>query len=56
MKRNDLISHLNKLGATFKEGTKHTKVYLNGKQTTIPRHRELNEFTAETILKQLDVK
>lgn len=56
IKRNDLISYLQSLGATFKEGGKHTKVYLNGKQTTIPRHTEIKENTAKAILKQLDVK
>lgn len=56
IKRNDLISYLQSLGATFKQGGKHTKVYLNGKQTTIPRHTEIKKGTAEGILKQLDVK
>ncbi len=55
MKRNDLITQLEELGAIFKEGGKHTKVYLNGKQSTIPRHREIKENTAKSILKQLEV-
>lgn len=53
MKYHDLIKLLHKQGATFKEGTKHTKAYLNGKQTTIPRHKEVNEITAKNIIKQL---
>ena len=43
MKYTDLIKELEAQGATFKEGSKHTKVYLNGKQTTILRHREVKE-------------
>lgn len=53
MKHKDLISLLNEQGATFKEGSKHTKVYLNGKQTTIPRHTEIKENVAKAIIKQL---
>ncbi|RKR45897.1 type II toxin-antitoxin system HicA family toxin [Paraburkholderia sp. BL17N1] len=45
-------------GATFKEGSNHTKVYPNGKQTTLPRHpsAELKEGTRRAILKQLGLK
>jgi len=45
-------------GATFKEGSNHTKVYLNGKQTTLPRHRgqEIGEGLRQAILKQLGLK
>ncbi len=56
MKYTDLIKELEAQGATFKEGSKHTKVYLNGKQTTILRHREVKEMTAKAIKKQLEVK
>ena len=56
MKRNDLIQQLEALGAEFKEGRKHTKVYLNGKQTTIPRHKEIKEGTARATKKQLDIE
>ncbi|WP_128585363.1 type II toxin-antitoxin system HicA family toxin [Paraburkholderia kirstenboschensis] len=44
--------------ATFKEGAAHTKVYLNGKQTTVPRHPStgLKEGTRRAILKQLGFK
>lgn len=49
-----LASH----GATFKEGKKHTKVYLNGRQTTLPRHssREIGEGLRQSIIKQLGLK
>lgn len=45
-------------GATFSEGGKHTKVYCNGKQTTLPRHgsREISEGTRLAILKQLGLR
>ena len=44
------------LGATFKQGSKHTKVYLNGKQTTIPTHKEISEQLVKLIMKQLGIK
>jgi len=45
-------------GATFVEGAGHTKVYLKGKQTILPRHpsKELKEGTRRAILKQLNLK
>lgn len=47
---------LKRLGARFEQGSKHTKVYLNGKQTTLPRHREISDRLADLILKQLGLK
>lgn len=55
MKRLDFIKELKELGATFGEGSKHQKVYLNGKQSTIPRHNEIKNFTAKEIRKQLGI-
>lgn len=45
------------LGATFVEGGKHTKVYLNGRQAVLPRHpsQELGEGLRKAIMKQLDL-
>ncbi|MDZ4067035.1 MAG: hypothetical protein U1E06_09295 [Tabrizicola sp.] len=43
-------------GATFEEGKKHTKVYFEGRQTTIPRHKEIPDTLAKLILKQLGIK
>lgn len=40
-------------GAVFKEGGKHTKVYLNGRQCTLPRHKEIPDQLAKVILRQL---
>lgn len=44
------------LGARFEEGKKHTKVYYEGKQTIIPRHKEIPDTLAKLILKQLGIK
>jgi predicted RNA binding protein YcfA (HicA-like mRNA interferase family) len=58
MKRADLIRHLERNGCTFlREGGKHT-VYVNrdkGKSSTVPRHREINEFLARKICRDLEV-
>ena len=45
-------------GAVFVEGAKHTKVYLNGLQTMLPRHgsAEIGEGLRRAILRQLKVK
>lgn len=57
MKQTELVRWLADKGATFKEGSKHTKVYLNGKQTTIPRHpgKEIDNDFVKEIKKQLNV-
>lgn len=58
MKRIDLIRHLEQHGCTFhREGAKHT-VCLNRakrKSSTAPRHREINEFLAREICRDLEV-
>ncbi len=58
MKRNDLIKHLEKNGCEFlREGKKHT-VYISRKKlksSTIPRHREINDFLAKKICKDLEI-
>lgn len=48
---------LRSLGAEFSEGSKHTKVYLNGRQCTLPRHqaKEMPEGLRKAILKQLNL-
>lgn len=56
VKRRDLIKFLTELGARFEEGGKHTKVYLNEKQTTIPRHTEINDNLVKAIKKQLGIE
>ena len=58
MKFSDFRRSLLALGARFEEGSKHTKVYLNGKQTTLSRHsgKEIGERLRRAILKQLGVR
>ena len=52
MKRVDLIRHLERNGCeSVREGNNHT-VYVNGlarKSSSIPRHREVNDFLARKI-------
>jgi predicted RNA binding protein YcfA (HicA-like mRNA interferase family) len=58
MKRRDLIRHLESHGCVLlREGGKHS-VYVNqgrGKSSTVPRHREINEFLARKICRDLEV-
>jgi len=58
MKRLDLIRHLESHGCEFlREGGNHT-IYVNRaakKASSVPRHREIIEFTARKICKDLDV-
>jgi predicted RNA binding protein YcfA (HicA-like mRNA interferase family) len=58
MRRIDLIRHLETHGVQFlREGGKHS-VYVNraaGKTSTIPRHRDINDFLAYKICKDLEV-
>ena len=58
MKRAELVSHLERHGCELlREGGAHT-VYVNRaerKVSTIPRHREVNEFLSLKICKDLGV-
>jgi len=58
VKQSEFVRWLSQQGATFKDGTNHTKVYLNGKQTILPRHpaKELKKGLVEGVKKQLDLK
>lgn len=57
MKNTEFRRRLAALGAEFKEGSKHTKVYLNGCQCTLPRHKdEIGTGLLKSILRQLGVK
>ncbi len=38
------------------EGGSHTVVTIAGRQTTVPRHNEINEITAKAILKQMEAR
>ena len=58
MKRLDLIRNPEHHGCSFlREGARHS-VYVNrskGKSSTVPRHREINDFLARKICKDLEV-
>jgi len=44
-------------GARIEPGAKHDKIYFNGRQSTLPRHRaELGEGLRKAILKQLGIE
>jgi mRNA interferase HicA len=58
MKRRDLIQHLQQKGCFLvREGGEHSIwENLNNKcRASIPRHREIAEFTAVSICKQLGI-
>jgi hypothetical protein len=56
--RRDLLRHLQRHGCELlREGANHT-VYVNrlsGRVSTVPRHREIDEFLARRICPDLDV-
>jgi predicted RNA binding protein YcfA (HicA-like mRNA interferase family) len=58
MKRDDLVRHLRQHGCVLlREGGKHS-VFVNRatrKATTVPRHRELDDFLARKICRDLEV-
>jgi mRNA interferase HicA len=58
MKRRDLLRHLSRNGCyLLREGSEHSvwENPLNGRRTAIPRHREIVDFTALRICRQLDI-
>lgn len=58
MKLADLERHLRRQGCAFyREGGGHT-IWINPnnrKIASVPRHREIKEFTARAICKQLEI-
>ncbi len=58
MKRIDLIRHLEQHGCVlFREGGNHS-VYINRrtrKSSSVPRHREINDFLAKKICRDLEI-
>ena len=52
MKKADLEARLRELGWRFlRQGGRH-EVWTNGElETTVPRHREINELTARAIIR-----
>jgi len=51
MKRRDLEKELTRLGWWEAGGTKHAKWTNGEKIQTVPRHAEINEYTAKSILR-----
>lgn len=58
MKQSEFKRWLAEQGATFKQGKRHLKIYLNDKQSHLPRHpaTELKTGLVEAIKKQLGLK
>ena len=58
MKRRDLVRHLEQHGCELlREGANHS-VYVNRakqKTSTVPRHREINDYLARQICRDLEV-
>jgi predicted RNA binding protein YcfA (HicA-like mRNA interferase family) len=58
MKRLDLVRHLEAHGCQLlREGANHS-VFVNRaahKTSTVPRHREINDYLADKICKDLEV-
>jgi len=58
LKRADLVRHLEQHGCELqREGARHS-VFLNRvarKSSTVPRHREVNDFLARKICRDLEV-
>jgi len=58
LKRRDLVRHLTAHGCELlREGANHS-VYINRparKTSTVPRHRDINDFLARKIYRDLEV-
>jgi mRNA interferase HicA len=58
VKRNELVRHLEAHGCRLlREGARHS-IYVNraaGKATSLPRHREVNDFLARKICRDLEI-
>ena len=58
MKRADLMRHLQQYHClVLRDEGKHTVVFnpINNRTSVVPRHREINEFTARGICRQLGI-
>lgn len=61
MKRTALLKKISKAAKTaglawdlYSEGAEHSIYKLDGQKIAIPRHREINEYTAQGILKDTE--
>jgi len=58
MKRRDFLGHLARQGCQLRrEGGRHSVYYnpANSKTSTVPRHREIHEFLARKICRDLGI-
>ena len=58
MKRQDLIRHLEQRGCRLLcEGARHSVYFnpVNNQVSTVPRHREIHEFLARKICRDLGI-
>ena len=58
MKRRDLLRHLHEHGCQFvREGREHSiwENPVTNRRTSVPRHREIPDYTIERICKQLGI-
>ena len=58
MKQSEFVRWLAAQGATFSDGSKHLKVFMNGKLSHLPRHpsADLKTGLVEGVKKQLGLK
>ena len=63
MKRRDVIRRIGREAKLYRrrwtlvrQGSKHDVWSLDGKEVTIPRHGEINEFTAEGIFRRFEIE
>ncbi|MCK9361918.1 type II toxin-antitoxin system HicA family toxin [Patescibacteria group bacterium] len=59
MKRADLLRHLRDSGCSlFRQGSKHEVWWNpeNKKTSAVPRHSEINDFTARSVCRALEVQ
>lgn len=56
MKYAEFRRWLARQGVRFEDGARHTKLYLRGRQSTLPRHPgEIGEGLRKAILRQLGI-
>jgi hypothetical protein len=56
MKRRVLMAWLKRHNCIVeREGKAHTQVYCRGKNASVPRHKEINTFTARGICRDLGI-
>jgi len=58
MKQSEFVRWLSQRGATCQDGAKHLKVFLNDRQSLLPRHpsKELKRGLIEGVKKRLGLK